>query len=94
MANRGFELQPELSQFVDGFLFEAFSTTWEDGYRALRPLELLANVDLLDRLRVTNREVFALDYAVTESLAAFALARAATHGLPLQVSNRELTWLD
>lgn len=94
IANRGFELQPDLSRLADAFLFEAFSTTWENGYRALRPLELLANVELLNRLRVTNLQVFALDYAVTESLAAFAVARAATHGLPLQVSNRELTWLD
>jgi polysaccharide biosynthesis protein PelA len=90
MANRGFALLPELADRVDGFLFEAFSTTWEDGYRPLAPLELLENVEWLARLRASGRPVYGLDYAETAPLAAFARARAATHALPLQVSNRDL----
>lgn len=93
LANRGFDLYQELAPLVDGFLFEAFSTTWEDGYRALSQWDLLRNVDLLNRLRGTGRDLYALDYAVTYDLAAFARARAATHRLPCQVSNRELTRL-
>jgi polysaccharide biosynthesis protein PelA len=90
MANRGFALLPELADRVDGFLFEAFSTTWEDGYRPLAPLELLTNVERLARVRASGRPVYGLDYAETAPLAAFARARAATHALPLQVSNRDL----
>ncbi|MFN2322375.1 MAG: endo alpha-1,4 polygalactosaminidase [Trueperaceae bacterium] len=94
MANRGFDLLEGIAPLVDGFLFEAFSTTWEDGYRALAPRELLFNVERLHVLRGTGCEVYALDYAVTESLSAFACARGATHRLPTHVSNRELTLVD
>ncbi len=94
MANRGFELLQELTPQVDGFLFEAFSTTWQHGYRALLPGELLQNVELLHVLRATGRELFALDYAVSLGLARFARARAHTHGLTTHVSNQELTQLD
>jgi hypothetical protein len=94
LANRGFDLYERLAPHVDGFLFEAFSSTWEDGYRALAPRELLLNVERLHALRGTGRAVYALDYAVTPSLTAFACARGVTHRLSTQVSDRELTRID
>ncbi len=35
LANRGYDLHEQLAPLVNGFLFEAFSTTWHGGYRAL-----------------------------------------------------------
>lgn len=93
IANRGFALHRELAEHVDAFLFETFSTTWEDGYRVLPTRALLENVMWLSALQATGRDVFCLDYADRQQLAAFARSRAATHGIPLQVTNREVTWL-
>lgn len=93
LANRGLAFCDELAPLVDGFVFEAFSTTWVHGYRALPLDELLANAQVLQSLQRTGRDLFALDYASTPSLTRFAQARAATHGLPSQVSNRDLTRL-
>lgn len=93
LANRGYALHEQLAELVDGFLFEAFSTTWHGGYRALTGPDLVGNAARLDRLRATGRDLFALDYADTPALAAFARSRAATHGVPLQVSDRHLTRL-
>ena len=93
MANRGLALAAELAPLVDGFLFEAFSTTWAGGYRALPQHELLANARVLQDLQRTGRDLYALDYATSPALTRFAQARAATHGLPSQVSNRDLTRL-
>lgn len=93
MANRGLALAAELAPLVDGFLFEAFSTTWVGGYRALPQHELLANARVLQDLQRTGRDLYALDYATSPALTRFAQARAATHGLPSQVSNRDLTRL-
>ncbi len=93
LANRGLELCHQLAPLVDGFLFEGFSTTWVDGYRALPQDALLLNARLLQELQRTRRQLYALDYAASPELARFARARAATHGMPSQVSNRELTRL-
>jgi hypothetical protein len=93
LANRGLALCHELAPLVDGFVFEGYSTTWIDGYRALPDTELLLNVRLLQELQLTGRDLYALDYAEAPALARFAHARAATHGIPCQVSNRELTRL-
>lgn len=93
LANRGLALCDELAPLVDGFVFESFSTTWVRGYRALPQDELLTNTHALHDLQRTGRDLYALDYASTPSLTRFARARAATHGLPSQVSNRNLTRL-
>lgn len=91
LANRGFDLLPDLAACVDGFVFEGFSTTWLGGYRPLPHDELLANVEALHRVRATGRDLYALDYSENTELAAFARARARTHDLPLQVADRHLT---
>lgn len=93
LANRGYALLADLAPLVDGFLFEAFSTTWEDGYRSLRGRELLDNATRLSSMRATGRELFALDYADRPELADFAVARGANLGLPVQVTDRYITGL-
>lgn len=93
LANRGLDLCADLAPLVDGFMFEAFSTTWIDGYRALPNEELLANAHRLLDLQATGRPLYALDYATSPELARFARARARTHDMPSQVSNRNLTRL-
>lgn len=91
LVNRGHGVHEEVAPLIDGFLFEAFSTTWEDGYRALRGRELLDNATRLRTLRATGRDVFALDYADRPELADFAVARGENLGLSVQVTNREVT---
>lgn len=93
LANRGHHVFREVAPFVDGFLFESFSTTWEDGYRALRGRELLDNATRLRLLQATGREVFALDYADRADLADFAVERGTNLGLRVQVTNRNVTLL-
>lgn len=93
IANRGFTLHERLAPLLDAFLFEAFSTTWQHGYQVLPAGMLLENVNWHDALRQTGLEVFALDYADRSSLAGFARNRAETHGLPVQITNREVNCL-
>ena len=93
LANRGHHLHREIAPFVDGFLFESFSTTWEDGYRALRGRELLDNATRLRLLQATGREVYALDYADKPDLADFAVQRGTHLGLRVQVTHRNVTGL-
>ncbi len=93
IANRGHALRHLLAPLVDAFLFEAFSTTWADGYRALSHHELLENLRRLHALQSTGREVFALDYADRPGLEAFARSRAEAQRLDLQVTNRDITML-
>lgn len=90
LANRGFQVAARLAPLVDGFVFEAFSTTWCDGYRALEAHQLGCNDRLLAALRRFERPVFAIDYADGLTVARFARARASSHGLPCQVADR---WL-
>lgn len=93
IANRGFRLMRELTPLVDAFLFEGFSTTWIDGYKALCREQLAAHSKIAYDLQTTKRELFALDYADTPALAEFARNRAVTHGMTTQVSDRLLTTL-
>ena len=93
LVNRAAAIASAIAPYVDGFVFEGFSTTWLDGYQALPPLALEGNVERLECYRAAGRPVFALDYADDVELASFARARAATHGLASQVSNRMLTAL-
>jgi hypothetical protein len=90
IANRGFVLASDLAPLVEGFVFEGFSTTWLGGYRALDVNELSRNDRALSTLSRAARPVYALDYAADDALVRFARARAASHGLPCQVSDR---WL-
>ena len=95
LANRGFSLLPELAEQVDGVLFEAFSSTWArgGGTRALPPRDLLLNTERAAALEALGVTRYALDYADTPALEAFARDRARSHGLVSLISNRELTRL-
>jgi hypothetical protein len=94
LANRGFGLLPELASLVDGCVFESFSATWSgSGYRALTSSELQGNLELAYALQDSNLDLYALDYADTAELAAFARARARTHGFTPVIGNRNLTRL-
>lgn len=93
LINRGYAFLHELTPLVDGFLFEAFSTTWQGGYAALRGRELLENNVRLRTIAATGRDVYALDYSDRPDLTAFAASRAANLGLPVQVTNKDVTGL-
>lgn len=93
LANRAHQVRDAVGENVDGFLFESFSTTWEDGYRSLRGRELLDNTTRLRELRTLGKPVYALDYSNRAGLTDFAVSRAANLGLDVQVSNREVTCL-
>ncbi len=93
LANRGLHACAALAPWVDGFVFEGFSTTWVSGYTALTTRQLLEHADLLRTVQATGLPVYALDYADRPELARFARARARTHGLPSQVADRDLTCL-
>ena len=95
LVNRGFSLLPELAGQVDGVLFEAFSSTWRrgGGTRALPPRDLLLNTERAATLETLGLALYALDYADTPALEAFARDRARSHGLVSLISNRELTRL-
>ena len=90
LANRGFDLLPEMGQYVNGVLLESFTTSWEDGYRKLRPNELVFTCEMLRRARLSQLDVFALDYAFTPELRRAARVRARAQGLNTFVSVREL----
>lgn len=95
LANRGFSLLPELVQHIDGLLFEAFSSSWSasGGTSALAPQDLLINTDRVTQLEPLKLDLYALDYADTAPLAAFARDRATSHRLTSLISNRDLTRL-
>lgn len=95
LANRGFSLLPELAEHVDGLLFEAFSSTWQadGGTKALSPADLLINTERVRNCESLGLDLYALDYADTPSLTAFARSRAASHHLNSLISNRDLTRL-
>ncbi|PNY79423.1 endo alpha-1,4 polygalactosaminidase [Deinococcus koreensis] len=90
LANRGFDLLPELGQFVDGVLIESFTTSWLDGYRKLRQHELAFTGEMLRRIRTQQLDVFALDYALTDQQRRAALVRARSLGVSTFVGVREL----
>jgi polysaccharide biosynthesis protein PelA len=95
LANRGFSLLPELSEYLDGLLFEAFSSTWstDGGTGALAPADLMLNTERVNALEGRGLDLYALDYADTPALEAFARDRARSHGLASLIGNRELTRL-
>ncbi|MCL6527622.1 MAG: endo alpha-1,4 polygalactosaminidase [Thermaceae bacterium] len=93
MANRGFTLMPRLVEFVDGHLFESFSAAWtrEGRYEAWPPPILEDHARLAQELIQTDLELFALDYADTPALEAFARRRARQFGLHPFVSDKALS---
>lgn len=90
LANRGFDLLPDLTSLVNGVLIESFSTTWEDGYRPLHPHELDYTSAMLRRLQGTGLDVYALDYARTPHQRRVARRRADEFRIPTFISDREL----
>lgn len=90
LANRGFELLPEMGQYVDGVLLESFTTSWTDGYRKLLPNELHYTGEMLRRVRLSKLDVYALDYACTPQQRRAAQTRARAQGVNTFISVREL----
>ncbi len=93
VANRGFSLMKELSYLVDAVVFEAFSTRWteNDEYTPLTVNELNWTAVIADELKKMDIPIYALDYADSPMLKAFAKRRAMQHGFVTSVSNRDLT---
>lgn len=91
MANRGFGLLPGLTPHVQSVLFEAFSTTHVPRLAAHDSQGLAYTAHWLAVLKASGLPVFALDYAATPKLAAFARARAARYAVPTFVTDRDLT---
>ena len=94
LANRGFSLLPELAELADGVLFRAFSSTWRGAVPGRSPRQVLTNTERASELEALGLDRYALAYADTPALAAFARDRAVAHGLEPLVSNRLLTRLD
>jgi UDP-glucuronate decarboxylase len=94
LANRGFGLLPQLAELVDGVLFESFSVRWTDSGYAPWPPELLEqHAQIAERLLEFDLDLYALDYADSEGLAAFATRRAHQFGLHSFISDRALSHL-
>lgn len=93
IANRAHYVSEAVGPFVDAFLLESFSTTWEDDYRGLRGRELSDNTARLSQLLRFGKPVHALDYSNRNELTAFAVSRGTNLGLTVQVTNRDITCL-
>lgn len=92
LANRGFAMLPRLAELVDGVLFESFSARWVGRGYAPWPDDVLeVHAGVARQLLDLGLDVFCLDYAEDDELAAFARYRAARFGLPCFVSNRRLS---
>ncbi|MFC4454939.1 endo alpha-1,4 polygalactosaminidase [Deinococcus sonorensis] len=94
LANRGFGLLERLRPSLNGVLFEAFSTTWENGCKAHTASGLHYTARELARVRQLGLPVLAIDYAPPGQqhgpLASFARRRAEAYGLVGCVSTRSL----
>ncbi len=97
LANRGFSLLPEFLPFVDGVLFEAFSTRWhvdrlgKTFYQRLVARDLKINADRAKILCKKGLDLYTLDYSDSSVLTNFARARAKNYGLNPIISNRYIT---
>lgn len=93
LANRGFTLLPRLAEFVDGHLFESFSVAWtRSGTYEAWPHQILEDhARLAQNLLQTDLDLYALDYADTPDLEAFARHRAVQFGLEPFVSDKALS---
>ncbi len=95
LANRGFQLMPELLDFVNGVVFEAFSTRWSprSGYAVAPKNELAWSATVALELKRKNVSVYTLDYADSAELKHFAKRRAEHFSFTSLIANRELTQL-
>jgi UDP-glucose 4-epimerase/UDP-glucuronate decarboxylase len=94
LANRGFSMLPQMAELVDGVLFESFTVRWTDrGYAPWPPDVLEQHARIAERLLEFDLDLYALDYADTEGLAAFATRRAQQFGLHSFISDRALSRL-
>jgi polysaccharide biosynthesis protein PelA len=95
LANRGFQLMPELLDFINGVVFEAFSTRWSPkaGYGISPKHELAWSATVALELKRKGLSVYALDYADSAELKHFAKRRAEHFGFTSLIANRELTQL-
>jgi hypothetical protein len=94
LANRGFAMLPKLAEFVDGVLFESFSVRWvEQGYAPWPSDVLEGHARVAERLLGFDLDLYSLDYAEDEQLAAFAERRAHQFGMSCFVSDRALSRL-
>lgn len=94
LANRGFDLFPELPQYIQGVVFESFSCTWtpeNDLCMVLAKENLELNSEIARRLTAYDMELFALDYVHNHQQAAFVRTRALLHGMSWTIGNRSLT---
>jgi UDP-glucose 4-epimerase/UDP-glucuronate decarboxylase len=94
LANRGFGMLPQLADLVDGVLFESFTVRWiDEGYAPWPPEVLEHHAHIAEGLAELKLDLYALDYADSEGLAAFAARRAEQFGLEVFVSDRALSRL-
>ncbi len=94
LANRGFGMLPQIVELVDGVLFESFSVRWTDtGYAPWPPDVLEQHAQIAERLLEFDLDLYALDYADSEGLSAFAARRARQFGLHSFISDRALSRL-
>lgn len=92
LANRGFGMLPRLTEFVDGILFESFTARWEaDGYGPWPADVLEYHAQVAERLLTFDLDLYALDYADTDGLTAFAERRARQFGMVPVISDRALS---
>jgi hypothetical protein len=92
LANRGFAMLPRLVELVDGVLFESFSVRWVGGGYAPWPPDVLeSHARMAEQLLEFDLDLYALDYADSEGLAAFAARRARQFSLHSFISDRALS---
>lgn len=91
LANGGFAMLPRLAELVDGVLFDSFSARCVDGCYAAWPSDVLdAHARLAERLLGFDLNLYTLDYAEDEELAAFAAGRARRFGMSSFISDHAL----
>lgn len=94
LANGGFAMLPRLAELVDGVLFDSFTGRCVDGCYEPWPSDVLdVHARLAQRLLGFDLNLYTLDYADDDELAAFAVGRARTFGMSCFVSDRELSRL-
>ncbi len=95
LANRGFALLPGLAELVNGVVFESFSVRWVDqGYAPWPPDILEGHATVAERLLAFDLDLYALDYADSPAMTAFAHRRAGQFGMSCFVSDRALSRLE
>lgn len=95
LTERGSDGRP-FHQYLDGLAREEVSATYAGGYRRVPAEQSDATLRTLAAWRNKGLTVFTLDYANSEGLAQYAIARARAYGLIPYVGTKELdrifTW--